>query len=135
MDYSQEVKELCSTYIPRSHLDPGGMAFFSGRYGFACNSITAYEVILGNGTTVTAKITQNSRLFRALKGGSNTFGVVTRFDANLFRQDAFWGSQIIHPITSKEAYFSFVTNFTQSSSYDPFAALISVFVSKPGVEL
>ncbi|OAF99199.1 oxidoreductase FAD-binding protein [Paraphaeosphaeria sporulosa] len=105
----------------------GGVSFFSGRYGFACDNIKAYEVVLGNGTTVTATSTSNPRLFRALKGGSNNFGIVTRFDAVLFQQDAFLGGQIDQPITNKEAYFDFLADFTQSETYDPFSALITVF--------
>ena len=91
----------------------GGVSFFSGRYGFACNNIKAYEVVLGNGSIVTATSTRNPRLFRALRGGSNNFGIVTRFDANLFQQGEFWGGQIDQPFTNKEEYFSFMANFTQ----------------------
>ncbi|KAL5419943.1 hypothetical protein PMIN03_000161 [Paraphaeosphaeria minitans] len=105
----------------------GGVSFFSGRYGFACNNIKAYEVVLGNGTTVTATSTSDPHLFRALKGGSNNFGIVTRFDAALFQQDAFLGGQIDQPITNKEAYFDFLADFTQSENYDPFSAIITVF--------
>lgn len=112
---------------------PGGVSFFSGRFGFACNNIKAYEVVLGNGTTVTATSTLNPRLFRALKGGSNNFGIVTRFDAALFQQDAFLGGQIDQPITNKEAYFDFMAGFTQSASYDPFSALITVFAWLQGI--
>ncbi|KAJ4355656.1 uncharacterized protein N0V89_003676 [Didymosphaeria variabile] len=111
----------------------GGVSFFSGRYGFACNNIKAYEVVLGNGTTVTATSTRNPRLFRALKGGSNNFGIVTRFDATIRPQDAFWGGQIDQPITNKEAYFAFMADFTQSSKYDPFSALITVFAWVSGI--
>lgn len=114
---------------------PGGVSFFSGRYGFACDNIATYEVVLGNGSIVTATQTRNPRLFRALKGGNNNFGIVTRFDANLFHQDAFWGGQIDQPITDKEEYFSFIADFTQSSKYDPFAALITVFVWVQGLPI
>lgn len=82
---------------------------------------------------MTASSTRNPRLFRALKGGSNNFGVITRFDANLFRQNEFWGGQIDQPLTNKEAYFSFMANFTQSSTYDPYAALITVFAWVSGL--
>lgn len=84
---------------------------------------------------MTATSTRNPRLFRALKGGSNNFGIVTRFDANLFRQTEFLGGQIDQPITNKEAYFAFMAKFTQSPTYDPFAALITVFAWVSGLPI
>lgn len=113
----------------------GGVSFFSGRYGFACNNIQAYEVVLGNGTVVTATATRNPRLFRALRGGSNNFGIVTRFDTKLFQQNEFWGGSIDQPITEKEDFFNFLANFARSETYDSYAALISVFAWLQGLPL
>lgn len=69
----------------------------------------------------------NPNLYRALKGGSNNFGIVTRFDSRLFPQSTFWGGQITQPVTAKQDYFDFMVNFTRSATYDPYAALISIF--------
>jgi hypothetical protein len=90
-------------------------------------------VVLGNGTIVTANSKQNPSLFRALKGGSNNFGVVTKFNAKTYAQESFWGGQISQPITNKEAYFDFMANFTQSSTYDPYSALITNFIWLAGL--
>ncbi|KAF2790458.1 oxidoreductase FAD-binding protein [Melanomma pulvis-pyrius CBS 109.77] len=111
----------------------GGVSFYSGRYGFACDNIQTYEVVLANGTITTASTNTNPTLFRAVKGGSNNFGVVTRFDAKLHQQTAFWGGTIFQPITNKEAVFEFFQNFTVSATYDPYAALISGFAWVEGI--
>ncbi|RYP71474.1 hypothetical protein DL770_008122 [Monosporascus sp. CRB-9-2] len=58
----------------------GGISFFSGKRGFGCDSVVNFEVVLANGTIVNANQTANADLWRALKGGSNNFGIVTRFD-------------------------------------------------------
>ncbi|RYP60823.1 hypothetical protein DL771_010355 [Monosporascus sp. 5C6A] len=58
----------------------GGISFFSGRRGFGCDSVVNFEVVLANGTIVNANRTTNADLWRALKGGGNNFGIVTRFD-------------------------------------------------------
>ncbi|KAK4496428.1 hypothetical protein PRZ48_012408 [Zasmidium cellare] len=58
----------------------GGLTFFMGRRGFACDSVRNYEVVLANGTIVNANTTHNIDLWRALKGGGSNFGIVTRFD-------------------------------------------------------
>lgn len=57
----------------------GGVGYFLNKYGFAMDNVLSYDVVLGNGTMVTANSTSNPDLFWALKGGSNNFGVVTRF--------------------------------------------------------
>jgi len=92
-----------------------------------------YEIVLANGTITTASSTTNPNLFRALKGGSNNFGVVTRFDTKLFTQSLFWGGFIFQPIENKEAVFEYLVNFTISANYDPYSALITTFEWVAGV--
>ncbi|KAI1735654.1 FAD-binding domain-containing protein [Xylaria scruposa] len=58
----------------------GGNSYYSGRVGFGCDSVVNFEVVLANGTIINANQTANSDLWQALKGGSNNFGIVTRFD-------------------------------------------------------
>ncbi|KAK8012327.1 hypothetical protein PG991_009702 [Apiospora marii] len=48
--------------------------------GIASNDVVNFEVVLANGSIVNANATANPALFKALKGGSNNFGIVTRFD-------------------------------------------------------
>jgi FAD/FMN-containing dehydrogenase len=49
----------------------GGLSYMSAQYGWAASSALEYEVVLGNGTIVTASATTNADLARALKGGGN----------------------------------------------------------------
>jgi FAD/FMN-containing dehydrogenase len=62
----------------------GGVSWYTARTGFACDSVINYEVVLANGLVINANATDNSDLFRALKGGSGNFGIVTRFDLETF---------------------------------------------------
>lgn len=57
----------------------GGVSYFSNKYGFAMDNVVDYEVVLGNGTKITASATSHPDLFWALKGGANNFAIVTRF--------------------------------------------------------
>lgn len=68
----------------------GGLSFFSPQYGFVCNNITEYEVVLADGSIVTASEQSNSNIWRALKGGGNNFGIVTRFTARTFACTRVW---------------------------------------------
>lgn len=58
----------------------GGLNYFMGRHGLGCDSIRNFEVVLADGRIVNANSNENSDLWRALKGGGNNFGIVTRFD-------------------------------------------------------
>ncbi|KAL3476505.1 FAD binding domain protein [Aspergillus californicus] len=63
----------------------GGFHYFNNKYGFAMDNVLAYDVVLANGTQVTATKSTHSDLFWALKGGGgNNFGIVTRFVLKTF---------------------------------------------------
>jgi FAD binding domain-containing protein len=62
----------------------GGASFHSARRGFACDDVVNYEVVLADGSIVQANARSNADLFKALKGGGNNFGIVTRFDMKTF---------------------------------------------------
>ncbi|KAH8168515.1 FAD binding domain-containing protein [Sarocladium implicatum] len=58
----------------------GGNSFHSGKHGFACNNVQAYELVLGNGTVISVTEHKHPDLFRGLCGGSGNLGIATRFD-------------------------------------------------------
>jgi hypothetical protein len=63
-------------------LTGGGLSFFTPRRGFSCDSVVNHEVVLANGSIVNANASAHSDLWKALKGGSGNFGIVTRYDMN-----------------------------------------------------
>ncbi|KAJ0268191.1 hypothetical protein COL940_013630 [Colletotrichum noveboracense] len=69
-----------------------GFAWQSGKHGMACDNVVSYEVVLANGTVLTATSTNHHDLWQSLKGGLNNLGLVTRFDMRTFpSQDAYGG--------------------------------------------
>ncbi|KAG8708586.1 hypothetical protein FRC09_001150 [Ceratobasidium sp. 395] len=69
----------------------GGYSWLSNQYGLTIDTVTAFEVVLPNGTIATATETVNPDLFFGLKGGFNNFGVVTKFTLLAFPQGQVWG--------------------------------------------
>lgn len=59
----------------------GGVSFFSGEYGWACDNVYNYQVVTANGEIIDVNYdSEYSDLYWALRGGGNNFGLVTRFD-------------------------------------------------------
>ncbi|KAK3197388.1 hypothetical protein GRF29_216g21473 [Pseudopithomyces chartarum] len=62
------------------------LSYFSYAHGFVGDNVTNYEVALASGEIVKAKSSTNKDLWSALKGGGNSFGIVTRYDLAIFPQ-------------------------------------------------
>lgn len=103
------------------------MSYFAPRYGFVCDQVLNFEVALADGQIVNANATSNPDLWFALKGGSNNFGIVTRFDLKAFHQGKIWGGSIYNPITTLPDQINAFVGLNNATSYDPNAALINTY--------
>ncbi|CAA7263467.1 unnamed protein product [Cyclocybe aegerita] len=66
------------------HSGYGGYGFTSRKWGLTVDTIVSLDVVLANGTIVSASKTNYSDLFWALRGASSSFGIVTGIHANTF---------------------------------------------------
>ncbi|THV04055.1 FAD-binding domain-containing protein [Dendrothele bispora CBS 962.96] len=107
----------------------GGISFLSPAHGYAADNYVELDVVLVNGTLVTAtESNQYSDLFRTLKGGANRFGIVTRYEVRAIHtgraSDKTWfGGLVTYPNTSFDAVARAVSHYTRDVD-DPKAAIL-----------
>ncbi|KGO70750.1 FAD linked oxidase, N-terminal [Penicillium expansum] len=83
----------------------GGIGYFSSKMGWGADSVVQYEVVLENGSIVLVDRTSHPDLFWALKGGSNNFGIVTRYDMVTMEVGDAFASGIIWKSASTTQWF------------------------------
>ncbi|MEO3871001.1 FAD-binding oxidoreductase [Nonomuraea sp. B12E4] len=62
----------------------GGLGWLARKHGFAADSVVRAEVLLADGSKVTASADSHPELFWALRGGGGGFGVVTALEFRLY---------------------------------------------------
>ncbi|RAK99589.1 FAD-binding oxidoreductase [Aspergillus ibericus CBS 121593] len=105
----------------------GGISYFSPRYGWTCDTVQNFEVVLANGSIVNANAHENQDLLVALRGGSNNLGVVTRLDLTAFEQGPIWGGSVFYSLDTVEQQLKATAEFSAPESYDDYASLIVSF--------
>jgi FAD binding domain len=80
----------------------GGTGWYARELGLACNSLTAVEVVIGDGTVVRADATNEAPLFWAVRGGGGNFGVVTALEFRLYPIETAYAGMLVWDITAAE---------------------------------
>lgn len=111
----------------------GGMTFLSRRHGFTCDNIHGYEVVLASGEVVYVTADSHPDLWLALKGGSNNFGIITRFDVATFPEDLMWQSVLSYNYSDSvlEAQAKAFSHFMEPANFDD-AAMMGIFLDYVG---
>lgn len=123
---------LCGTTGVAGLALGGGESYFQPKVGWTIDNILEYELVLASGEIVYAREDSHPDLFRALKGGSSNFGIVTRVDVAAFEYGEMWAGQIIVPAgpTQIEQALTALHGFTEANNDNVDAGFQLVFEYK-----
>ncbi|KAL3482140.1 hypothetical protein BJX99DRAFT_268527 [Aspergillus californicus] len=105
----------------------GGNSFHAARIGLACDNIENYEVVLASGRIVDANIETNVDLFKALKGGSNNFGIVTKYEIKAIDNAHLWGGIVVYDNSTTDQQIPALVKFIDNIENDPYASWIGLW--------
>lgn len=102
----------------------GGISYFSPQVGFTCDTAVNFEVVLADGRLCNANKTSHPDLFRALKGGTNNFGLVTRIDLETVDISKILGGSVAYNFSDKDAVFKAFADIAGAQHYDVHASIV-----------
>ena len=93
----------------------GGFGWLGRSYGMSCDNLLSADVVLADGSIVTASADENADLFWGLRGGGGNFGVVTSFEYRLHPVTSILGGMLLYPIERANEVLRVVRDFNQTS--------------------
>lgn len=116
-----------------TEMSTGGSSYFID-HGFGCDNVDAYQIVLANGTILDVTASAHSDFFRALKGGSSNFGIVTSFRIRTFPLRGIWGGNIYYQAEpTLDQQLKAFNEFAGNDDYDINAAVQMSISFSPSV--
>ncbi len=80
----------------------GGVGHLTRKCGLSIDNLLSVDMVLADGSFVTANAKQNQDLFWAVRGGGGNFGVITAFTFKLHQIDILYGGPMLYDISETE---------------------------------
>ena len=111
----------------------GGHGHLTRKYGLTIDSLTSADVVLADGSFVTADIGREPDLFWALRGGGGNFGIVTQFTFRLHPVGIVAAGPTLFPIERTAEILTWYREFLPTLTRDmgAFFATMSVPPADP----
>ncbi|MER8811004.1 FAD-binding oxidoreductase [Mesorhizobium australicum] len=103
----------------------GGHGYLSRQFGLASDNLLEADVVLADGTFVTASKTDNADLLWALRGGGGNFGVVTSFLFEAHPASTVYGGPIFWELKDAKRVMRWYRDF-QASAPDEFYVFLGL---------
>ena len=89
----------------------GGFGHISRGCGLTCDNLVSADVVLADGTMVTASADEHPDLYWALRGGGGNFGVVTSFEFQAHPVNLVYGGVLLYELDKARALMELYREF------------------------
>jgi hypothetical protein len=122
----------------------GGLSHLSSKYGWVSQSVVSYEVMLANGTHVTASATENPDLYFGNKAAGNNFGksrhppchsrvvlteellagIVTHLNQRTYPLGKVWGGTMVYSAAHAEDFMAALAEYQAHGQLDKKSSML-----------
>ena len=106
----------------------GGHGYLTRKYGLTIDNLIEADIVLADGSMVTANEDQHADLFWALRGGGGNFGVVTSFKYQLHPVDTVVAGPMFWPIDQTEKMMTWYRDWLPHAPEDVYAFFLTAEV-------
>ena len=96
----------------------GGIGHLTRQFGLAIDNLLEADIVLADGSFVTASETENPDLFWALRGGGGNFGVVTSFLFKLHPLPSLVAGPMLWPLEQSAEVLRWYRDFIRQAPHD-----------------
>jgi FAD/FMN-containing dehydrogenase len=96
----------------------GGLGHLTRKYGLTIDNLLSVDMVLADGTFVTANANQNQDLFWAVRGGGGNFGVVTAFTFKLNPVSTVYAGPMFWDLSDTEEMMKWYRKFIKDAPDD-----------------
>ncbi|HEX5155934.1 MAG TPA: FAD-binding oxidoreductase [Ktedonobacterales bacterium] len=96
----------------------GGIGYLSRTYGLSLDNLLSADIVLADGSYVTASADEHPDLFWAVRGGGGNFGVVTSFVFRLHEISTVYGGPIFWPLDQAKELLAFWRDYITNAPRD-----------------
>jgi len=93
----------------------GGIGHLTRNFGLSIDNLLSVDMVLADGSFVTANAEHNQDLFWAVRGGGGNFGVVTAFTFKLHPIDMVYGGPILYHLSDTEDVMKWYRKFIKDA--------------------
>ncbi len=96
----------------------GGLGHLTRKCGLTIDNLLSADMVLADGSFVTANKDENEDLFWAIRGGGGNFGVVTAFTFKLHQVDTIYGGPMLWELRETEDVMKWYRKFIKTAPDD-----------------
>ncbi|KAI1775594.1 FAD-binding domain-containing protein [Hypoxylon cercidicola] len=102
----------------------GGLSYFATDRGLAFDNVKSYEVVLADGTIVTATADNTySDLYKGLRGGAANFGIVTSYELYTYPVGEFYVDARSYSLDQTSDFLHAVAEYQKEGQLDPLSSI------------